>query len=322
MERGMTRMGRYAAPVRTPFALRATRGLHILRYAAADHRASPPRVVLEPLDPSMAELLLPPGMIEPVLVAPGDGLVIHAHRDVEILYEVEPTGDAFLVLEPVSSLVRPAERTLRMNGQRQPLAPTSGRAELERTTAPYLPLSGGRKKKPASDRGAGIILLGHVARRGDLSAPAGGWLGAPGDTDAIEGIELRWPDPPKGLDVAIRLTVNDYGRRTLPEAGLGMFCGTRKRAAPIIGLDIGLEGRRPEGWVVDCQAAFLGQEMLTARGARIALRGKTGREPLVGLRIRIGDEDTLHDEEEGSMPALAAQSGAKAGRVRIFRPSA
>jgi hypothetical protein len=124
------------------------------------------------------------------------------------------------------------------------------------------------------------------------------------------------------MDVAVRLTVNDYGRRTLPEAGLGMFCGTRRRAAPVVGLDIGIEGRRPEGWVVDCQAAFQGLNVISARGARVALRGKTGREPLVGLRIRIGDEEAFHDDEKGVLPAIAAPTGATAGRVRIFRPPA
>ncbi len=318
MERGMTRPGRYAPPAQPPLTLRAARGLHVLRYAAADHRASPPRVTLEALDPAMAEFLLPDGMREPVLVAPGDGLVIQAYADVEIAYAVEPSGEAFLVLEAVSSLVRPAAPQRRAEAR---LPPPAERPAIARA-APYLPLGAGRRRIATAQRADGLILLGHVARRGDLSVPAGGWLGARDGTDAIEGIELRWPEPPKGMDMAIRLTVNDHGRRALPEAGLGMFCGTRQRAAPIIGLDIGIEGRRPDGWVVDCQAAFLGQDVLTARGARIALRGKTGREPLVGLRIRVGDAETIDDHEEGALPAVAPRSGPKAGRVRIFRPSA
>jgi hypothetical protein len=290
-------------------ALRAPQGLHVLRYASAGRSMTPPRVMLAPPNRASGDLLLPPGMAEPVLEAPGDGVVVRALGDIEIAYVVEAGGEAVLAIEPVSSLVRPQ---VALSIERPRLA-----------EAPYLPLAGGRRRSLASTTAPeeGLLLLGHVARRGDLSAKAGEWLGAADSADAIEGIELRWPGAPQGMDVAVRLTVNDYGRRTLPEASLGMFCGTRRRAAPVVGLDIGVEGRRPEGWVVDCQAAFQGLNVISARGARVALRGKTGREPLVGLRIRIGDEEAF-DDEKGIQPAFAAPTGATAGRVRIFRPPA
>ncbi|MGL4239875.1 MAG: hypothetical protein ACRCTI_02055, partial [Beijerinckiaceae bacterium] len=195
------------------------------------------------------------------------------------------------------------------------------RREIDLAT-PYLPRAGGRRRQASAPAGDGLIILGHVAHRGDISAVAGEWLGSPSGDQAIEGLELRWPNAPRGFDMALRLTVNDHGRRQLPEAGLGIFSGTRRRAAPVVGIDIALEGRRPDGWLIDCEAAFAGQDVLTARGARIALNGKTGREPLVGLRIRIGDEDALQENQKGALAAIAAEDGAKAARVRIFRPPA
>jgi hypothetical protein len=316
MNRPLHPLGIAAAALKT---LRAPAGLFVLRYASADDRIAPPRVRLQPLDPATASAILPPGMTEPELVSPGDGLVIQAHRDVDIAYVVEQTetaSDAHLMLEPVSSLVRQPELPVR--GSRS-------RLMIPDMRTPFLPLRGGPRRAVASrgaTAGGQLLILGHVARRGDISAEPGEWLGGPDSLDAIEGLELRWPDPPRGFDVSFRLTVNDHGRRKLPEAGLGMFSGTRQRAAPIVGLDIGLEGRRPEGWIIDCQAVFQGQAVLTARGARIALRGKTGREPLTGLRLWIGEENAHREERIEGQSAYVAHTGAKAGRVRIFRPQA
>jgi hypothetical protein len=295
-----------AASART---LRAQAGLHVLRYAFADDRLAPPRVRLLPCPQDIVTVIMPPGMEALELLSPGDGVVLQVHADTDIAYEIDrrdALGEAHLSLEPVSSLLRPSL-------PRQLLLP-----EMPPPAQP-MPAAGG---DPARRSASEFILLGHVARRGDIHAEWGQWLGDPTSDNAIEGIELRWPSPPRGLDVAVRLTVNDHGRRKLPEAGLGMFAGTRSRAAPVIGLDIGLEGRRPEGWAIDCQAAFLGQAVMSARGVRVALRGKTGREPLVGLRVRIGSEEALQEGTLKELPAGVAHSGARTGRVRIFRPQA
>jgi hypothetical protein len=104
MERIMRRLN--GSPL-AALALRAPQGLHVLRYASAGRSATPPRVMLAPPDAGAGELLLPPGMSEPVLEAPGDGVVVRALGDMEIAYAVEAGGEAVLAIEPVSSLVRP-----------------------------------------------------------------------------------------------------------------------------------------------------------------------------------------------------------------------
>jgi hypothetical protein len=312
------------APVRLsddpePRLLRVPPGLFVLRYAGAADGAGAPHVAVSLPDRQDGAVLMPPGMDRPELVAPGDGLVVQALRDFSLQMLVRPNAagsiQVHLALEPVSSLMRPEAGSLAsaFAGSRAPrlLIPDfNGRMGPGRSSS-----------ETEAGAAAGFVILGHVANRGDVVARSGEWLGGADTPDAIEGIELRWPGAPRGMDVALRLTVNDHGPRKLPEAGLGAFAGTRRRAAPIIGLDLALEGRRPDDWIIECQAAFKGQALLSASGTRIALRGRTGQEPLTGLKLWIGSRATRVETARSLEPGAPALQASLRSRVRVFRSS-
>lgn len=285
-------------------------GLFVLRYLAGGGAVRPVRV--SPPHDADAALLAPPGMTGFELVAPGDGLVVSARREVGLTlrWAARAGGEPQFALEPVSSIAR----------ARQAEGQTVLPAVLDRE----------RLAHPAGAEGDELQILAHVARRGDVVARAGEWLGGPDAPAVIEGLELRWPNPPRGLDVAMRLTVNDHGPSRLPEVGLGRFSGTRRRAAPVVGVDFQLEGRRPEDWVIACDVLFEGQQVVCARGTRIALRGRTGREPLTGLRLSIQARNAAGAGEAASERldapelmrlAARAEGPASGGRVKIFKSS-
>lgn len=311
------------AGARQERVVRVPPGLFVLRYLSGGGAVRPVHVAPPP--EADASLMTPPGMAGLELVAPGDGLVVSARREVELTlrWAARAGGEPQFALEPVSSIAR-----ARQAGD-QELIP----AFLDRDRG--APAAAGESEE--------LLILAHVARRGDVVIRAGEWLGGPDAPAVIEGLELRWPNPPRGLDVAMRLTVNDHGPSRLPEVGLGRFSGTRRRAAPIIGVDFQLEGRRPEDWVIACDVIFEGQPAVSARGTRIALRGRTGREPLTGLRLSILAKNAAASAAVESAAGATADAGrtqperlnapelmrlarqaeapAQGGRVKIFRSS-
>jgi hypothetical protein len=71
------------------------------------------------------------------------------------------------------------------------------------------------------------------------------------------------------------------------------------------------------------EAVFLGSPVMRAKGQRVVLKGPTGREPLVGLRVDINQLDSAvndFDSIEASKPAEAPKSARS--RVRVFRSPA
>src|SRR5882757_9613058 len=89
------------------------------------------------------------------------------------------------------------------------------------------------------------------------------------------------------------------------------------RALPIVSVTVELTGEGASGFQLSTEAAFLGAPLTRVTGKRIAISGPTGREPLVGFRLRV-DEINMPLQ-----PKLAPVAKAKSsGRVRVFRSRA
>lgn len=291
-------------PVDSVRTIRVTRGIFILRYVSSKGGLEAPLVSVETAGPGVE--LLSPSDAGAHLVAPGDGLVVHAAQDSFInfsLNSLKPNGsrDAELVLERISTTVRQAERT-KTNGNVHRVAPESREIEI----------------------------LAHVARRGDVIVPAGKWICGPELPMVIEGLEIRWPGKPDGIDILSRATINARGHHTLPGKRTGAFQGTRGRAAPITTLILSLTGIRADEFSLACDALFLGQSVMSVSGASCALTGATGYEPLVGLRLSILPPETQHARPRSSVVTeLPSADGLSAlppnhrtrhaSSVRIFR---
>jgi hypothetical protein len=154
-------------------------------------------------------------------------------------------------------------------------------------------------------------VLGHLARRGDVLVEIGEWLGGPEFPTPIEGVEIRWPGMPDGLDLDYTVTVGGNAMRKLQRCKVNEFAGTRGHAAPIVGLAIALRGDLASAHQVKVECFFLGEQMISKSGQKVILSGPTGREPLVGLRLWME-----------TMPGFRAndiRSEVVAGGLRLFR---
>lgn len=289
---------------------RLTRGLFILRYAASNpHGISPggpagaPTIRLAPQNPADVELIGWPDAAPNELLGPGDGLVIRAYRDTTIAFEVVPaisggSVDAELHLEPVSRLAYGGFT-------RRDDSAARNRAELHDVD---------------TDK---IEILAHVSRRGDVITPAGDWICGPEYPMAIEGLEIRWPGRPAGVDLVTHVSVSKNGIRNLPARSIGEFAGTRGRAAPITGVELSLTGERAGDFVLRADALFLGSSVQSRSGRSVAMSGPTGREPLVGLRLSVAATG-YGAARQAATPAAqerpkAASNWNSGGRIRVFR---
>jgi hypothetical protein len=304
-------MSPIAERVHATRTIRVTQGLFVLRYVASKAGLNAPSLSVHAAPASGVELISPDGTDDHRLVSPGDALVVRADRDSFINVAVMPSHrngscDAELVLERVStSLVKPPIMLVP-----DPM-PEDGRPAFE-----------------------DLEILAHVARRGDVLARAGQWICGPELPMAIEGLEIRWPSRPRDLDIITTATINARGLKSLPERSIGSFLGTRGRAAPITSLSLSMAGASSDNFILRCEALFLGLPVTQVSGSSCVLRGATGVEPLVGLRLSVAPVaerqalqtvGTLRQQgvEIARTPAPAPVArDDRAGRVKIFRSSA
>jgi hypothetical protein len=261
------------------------RGLFLVRYVAAEDDVRPPTVTVT-FDRKQRHtllLVLHPDHSDPVLSRPGSCLVVVAAEPGELIVEVNPSRSdgssaATVQIEPL---------TQGDPGTRLP--------------APQL-----------IGRDGGLRVLGHVAGIGDVFVAADEWLAGPAAPSRIEGIELEWPDKPDQVDLRYAVTT----ARPQPVSGrmmqLGEYAGTRGRALPITGVVLELSGRKAALYEMRAEAIFLGSPRTEVAGQRTALTGPTGREPLVGFRVQVGQ---LTKSAAVSRPRVAST----VGRVRVFR---
>lgn len=307
----MDTLSRFRNQVSSTRKIRVGRGLFILRYASSKAGFSAPLITVATTDDTAIEIISP-SEDGAQLVCPGDGLVICAARDSFLDVSVTPlhpggSSDAELVLERINTTIQ------------LPNAISSSREETAISIA-------------KND----IQILAHVSRRGDIVVPAGDWICGPDLPMAIEGIEIRWPNCPDGIDIVTSASVNPRHPQMLPEKSIGAFQGTRGRAAAITSLAISLTGARAHLLSLSCDALFLGQSITSAQGASCVVTGLTGREPLVGLRLSVAPiaKNSVHSRGEKpsqtSLPVTAspplvspAQPAARQlgrnNRVRVFR---
>lgn len=314
------------------FALQ--RGLYVVRYEAAADPAKPPLVSVQ-CEAGRNEVILHPEQSRPTMSAPGQALVIRAIETGNVQVEISSPAlstalDATLKFEPlrcelgspVTALPSPP-----MPAAFQQFPPPAQRAGF---AAPS-PATQAMQAAPA----AGLQLLAHVARLGDVMVGANEWVGGPSAPARVEGFLLRWPGRP--ADVQIRYAASVAGQRPgeVRIVETEEFTGTRGRARPLLGVMMELVGAGARNYSLGVEAVFLGAPVRRATGSVVNLSGPTGREPLVGLRVAIaaqGQSPTLQQAAmsgsaaQGGLPAMqASPSGAAQApasdkpKVRVFR---
>lgn len=265
------------------------RGLFLVKYESSETSRDPPtvRISLEDGSENAIELILPPDVDEPVLWSPGASLVARAVRSGRLRFVVAPV---------------------------QPNGSTAARVQviaLSQDPGAARELS----REPVDV--SGYRVLGHVAGRGDIVVDADNWIAGPQAPTRIEGFAIQWPN--KRHDLSLRYGVTVGGRRPVigPLVEVGDFAGTRGRALPIVGATLELSGSAARGRQLFVNAIFLGSPQMMVTGQRVVLSGPTGREPLVGLKIKIESAD----RSQLIRPVNHSSSIGKAEASEEFRPA-
>lgn len=267
------------------------KGLFLIRYTAAEEEARPPKVKVSP-DPKSGKalgLILHPDHKEAVLWQPGTCLIVKATGAGQLVIEVIPVDE---------------------NGS------AAATVKIE-------PLSQGKvvsRLAPAKDEfgstlaGGDFRILGHVAGIGDVLVAADQWIAGPSAPSRIEGISFNWPGKPDDIDIryAVKLARPHAVSGRMME--FGSYAGTRGRALPIVGVVLELSGPGAADHQFSAEAIFLGSPTMRVSGQRVVLSGPTGREPLVGFRLRL-EEARARPQP---MPS-PVKTGRTSGRVRVFR---
>jgi hypothetical protein len=270
--------------------VRVSAGLSVLKYVSAEEAVVPPVVRVAPGNTDRPVNLIPaPGEAKDVLRAPGTAVVVVAEAESELTVTISR-----------HSRSRSAEIELHL----ELLAPA---------VSSHIPPRRGQDRRmdaslAAADR---MLVVGHLARRGDVTVESGEWLGGPEFPAPIEGVEIRWPGIPAGLELEYSVIVGGNTLRKLPPCKVNQFAGTKGRAAPIVGLTVALRGNVAGSYRIKADCLFLGEQVINQSGQRVSLAGPTGREPLVGLRLWIETMPGFRPDE--------ASSSVPAGGLRVFR---
>jgi hypothetical protein len=247
--------------------------------------------VVNPKHQKNIELLLSPDHKDPVLWQPGSCLVVRASQPGQLFVEVIPIDDggsaaATVKIEPLSqgNAVTAIQR------------PSKSKVEFSR-----------------------VRLMGHVAGSGDVFAGTDEWIAGPDAPARIEGLSIDWPGKPEDLDIRYSVKLARPHVASGRMTDLGSYAGTRGAALPVVGVSIELAGLGAPGFQLVAEAAFHGAPLSRKLGSRIAMSGPTGREPLVGFRLRLDEIRTPVSPEPETGPMVKVKSS---GRVRIFRSRA
>lgn len=269
-------------------------GLYVIRYVSAPSAGEAPVVQVEPdwRSTGSLEIVSDPRLRNGLLTGPGAAVVVRS------------TGEGRLVMT-----ARP----------RSPGGPVEARLQLEPlVTVPGvggsdLPAGRGRPApQPVGGGDEGLVLTGHLSRRGDVKVGAGQWLGGPRQPLPIEGLQIS--RLPRGVELEYQVLVGARPAQWSPWVRASEYAGTRGRAMPLLGLRLRLGGDATAR--IRAEALFLGAPVVSRTGRQVEFVGVSERDPLVGLSLAID----VAEEAGRAEPRRVAPEGA--GRVRVFRAGA
>ena len=265
-------------------------GLFVLRYlSCADLRDAPSADVRSLGAAGDVDIISVPGSPTGHLPGPGSNLVIVARRasKVEVLVTARDgssSRDARFTLDLLGSAkseqVRPAVQT------------ASNDIGRSSDVSPSIP---------------SLAVEAHVARRGDVSADAEGWIGGPRSPSALEGVVFRSGGADLGI-AAQFINTQDPGRWSAWVTP-GSLVGTKQKASPLTALRLKLVGSDAPRFELSTEALFLGAPVSVQRGNEVEIGTLGAGDVLVGLRVQVVQRQS----------EMAEAAERRAPRVRVFR---
>jgi hypothetical protein len=244
--------------------LSVSKGLFVFRYVSSQAGLNGPIAIVSALPNSGVEIFSADETGEVTLGGPSDAIVVRAAYDSRILVRAVPS---------VPDGSTHAHFEFERLAQSAPATP----AFMPDARTAVLPAS--MIRSPA--------ILAHVSRRGDVDFLPEEWICGPQFPMVIEGLQLNWSGRPADVDIMVACTTGGRMPRVQPPVGTGSFAGTRGKALPIIGVSLSLVGANANAYSISVDALFLGSEVQSERGTRLAFSGPSGIEPLVGLRLSV-----------------------------------
>jgi hypothetical protein len=271
-------------------------GLYLLRYASTRAAGNPPFIQIQPADADVDTIsFMPgPGAAHQRLREPGSYLLVQATRPgaLELTVCAQRTNGS------LDAEVRLEKIVTEQSAYKDAFIKADDADQIEASSPD-------------------VEVLAHVSHRGDAISKQGDWVCGPSMPMPIEGFEIRWPNRPVDVDLVYSVYSGRRNRQRSREAHAGHFVGTRGKSAPLMGLTLGLKGRRASEYELRCDALFLGSQVLSKRGTEVSLSGPTGQEPLVGFRLSIASRVKSYSAMQVTNPKSAKPSG----RVRVYRPA-
>ena len=277
------------------------KGLYALFYDTAEDVFAPPAalVSVEPGSSGRLALILEPDASDAVLLEPGSCLVIRATDVGQFRIEMVPA---------------------RQNGS------TAATIKLQMLTKQpgatkeaHIPASEPNQSPRTLDIND-LRVVGHVAGIGDVTVKAEEWIAGPSAPSQIEGFAIEWPGKPD--DVEIRYAAKIGGETPVMTnlVSSGAYAGARGRTLPLVGLTIELSGPGARRYQLAVEALFLGSPKVRVTGEHVVVRGPTGNEPLVGIRLGLQKasmpEDASHADSEKERAQDVKASGRRNSRRR------
>ncbi|WP_020174606.1 hypothetical protein [Methyloferula stellata] len=172
-----------------------------------------------------------------------------------------------------------------------------------------------------------LLLMAHVARRGDVFQKLGDWIGGPDAPAPIEGLQFTGSFI-DGLFVEQRVLIAGDAQWTPWRPG-HEFAGSRGHARSLTGFHVRLTGPLASRYRLAVEALFLGTTVIRKSGANLEFRSGAGIDPLIGVKIKL-ESIALRSRsvgpaaEESAMPKSALSTlnheRTRSG-VRVFRAS-
>ena len=256
------------------------RGLWIIRYFESGSVTAPPALMLTPAPIGKGAIDFFPGegVTRNTLTKPGDCLVARVKGGAASLLvsEFHPVGQSAQVKLRIDKV----DTSFAGGGNTTKTAPAQPAAQALAATVNQL---NKLATAASAERSLPIKLVGHIERRGDVVVH-NDWLGAPGSSQRIEGFAISCEGLPDGVTLGYSCRSD---QQAMPQVALaGNFVGTRRQAKPITAVAFNLGGPKSADFALSGSAVFAGQAPISIVTGK-ELRGLTGREPLVALRLNI-----------------------------------
>jgi hypothetical protein len=301
-------------------------GTHLLRYLSSSASLPPCLFArVSPISEAFVKLIFVPGSSQAALAAPGDHAVVVAEKSgslhLTIVASPGSSADAQIQIEPMNGASHVATSSAPDASHqgctvwRRPsaLVPHPSASPV---IAPGAPASA---KFSGFSKGASIFsFMCHVARRGDVVAGSGEWIGGPVSPAVIEGVTINWAAP-VGISLEYQVLVQGAEDRWSAWVKAGEFAGSRGRRLPIVALRVRIAGNSAGRFKLSGEAIFLGCAGVAETGTHLEFTSYANADPLVGLKLELTE----------SVAALRAASDARllesgdktggAGRLRVFK---